>query len=105
MRSAARRVRYPPTAECCAQIAVCRDGPLPLEPYQLVSQHKLEPLLKEGAEGTPNVTVRYRDGRVFLAADAMHLVIPTGGLGMSGRGRSILEARGRDQRLGLAGSA
>ena len=26
---------------------------------------------------------RYRAGRVFLAGDAVHLVIPTGGLGMN----------------------
>lgn len=26
---------------------------------------------------------RYRDGRVFLAGDAVHLVVPTGGLGMN----------------------
>jgi hypothetical protein len=33
---------------------------------------------------------RYRDGRVFLAGDAVHLVIPTGGLGMnSGVGDAI----------------
>jgi 2-polyprenyl-6-methoxyphenol hydroxylase-like FAD-dependent oxidoreductase len=31
----------------------------PLEPYQLVSQNDLEPLLKEIAEATPNVTVRF----------------------------------------------
>jgi hypothetical protein len=33
---------------------------------------------------------RYQDGRVFLAGDAVHLVIPTGGLGMnSGVGDAI----------------
>jgi 2-polyprenyl-6-methoxyphenol hydroxylase-like FAD-dependent oxidoreductase len=50
---------YPSVAEARAQIAACRDGSLPLEPYQLVSQNDLEPLLKEVAESTPNVTVRY----------------------------------------------
>ena len=29
------------------------------------------------------VAERYRDGRMFLAGDAVHLVIPTGGLGMN----------------------
>ena len=29
------------------------------------------------------VAERYRDDRVFLAGDAVHLVIPTGGLGMN----------------------
>ena len=38
------------------------NGAFLLEPYQLVSQNKLEPLLKEVAEATPNVTVRYGCG-------------------------------------------
>ena len=41
-----------------------------LEPYQLVSQNQLEPLLKEVAEGTPNVTVRYGCELVDFAQDA-----------------------------------
>ena len=52
-------LRYPSVAEARRQIAASRDGSLPLEPYQLVSQNRLEPLLKEVAEATPNVTVRY----------------------------------------------
>ena len=35
------------------------DGRTPLEPYQIVSQYTLEPLLKSIAEGTPGVTVRF----------------------------------------------
>src|SRR2546421_260781 len=34
-------------------------GPWPLEPYQLISQYTLEPLLKSVAEQLPSVTVRY----------------------------------------------
>ena len=62
-------LRYPSVAECRARIAACRDGSLPLEPYQLVSQNKLEPLLKEVAEATPNVTVRYGCELVDFAQD------------------------------------
>lgn len=60
---------YPSVAESRAQIAACRDGSLPLEPYQLVSQNALEPLLKEVAEATPNVTVRYGCALVDFAQD------------------------------------
>ena len=35
------------------------DGTMPLEPYQLISQYTLEPLLKSVAETLPSVTVRY----------------------------------------------
>src|SRR3954470_18973515 len=37
---------YPWVTDEKKEIAACRDGPLPLEPYQLVSQYTLEPLLK-----------------------------------------------------------
>jgi 2-polyprenyl-6-methoxyphenol hydroxylase-like FAD-dependent oxidoreductase len=52
-------LRYPSVAERRKQIAESPNGAWLLEPYQLVSQNKLEPLLKEVAEKTPNVTVRY----------------------------------------------
>src|ERR1700730_13067444 len=35
------------------------DGSLPLEPYQIISQYTLEPLLKSVAEQIPNLAVRF----------------------------------------------
>jgi 2-polyprenyl-6-methoxyphenol hydroxylase-like FAD-dependent oxidoreductase len=52
-------LKYPSVGERRKQIKESPDGGWLLEPYQLVSQNKLEPLLKEVAESTPNVTVRY----------------------------------------------
>ncbi|MEA2903988.1 MAG: hypothetical protein QOI12_1375 [Alphaproteobacteria bacterium] len=50
---------YPSVAQAKQQIAATHDGSLPLEPYQLISQYTLEPLLKSVAETLPSVTVRY----------------------------------------------
>jgi 2-polyprenyl-6-methoxyphenol hydroxylase-like FAD-dependent oxidoreductase len=50
---------YPSVDEFKAQIAESQDGSMPLEPYQLVSQYTLEPLLKSVAEATPGVTVEF----------------------------------------------
>jgi 2-polyprenyl-6-methoxyphenol hydroxylase-like FAD-dependent oxidoreductase len=50
---------YPSVAQAKQQIAVTNDGSVPLEPYQLISQYTLEPLLKSVAEKLPSVTVRY----------------------------------------------
>jgi len=50
---------YPSVAEAQARIAACRDMSMPLEPYQLISQYTLEPLLKSAAEALPSVDVRY----------------------------------------------
>jgi 2-polyprenyl-6-methoxyphenol hydroxylase-like FAD-dependent oxidoreductase len=52
-------LKFPSVAERREQIAKSPNGSFLLEPYQLVSQNKVEPLLKEVAERTPNVTVRY----------------------------------------------
>ena len=41
---------YPSVAQAQAETAACNDGSLPLEPYQLISQYTLEPLLKSVAE-------------------------------------------------------
>ena len=41
---------YPSVEEARRAINACNDGSLPLEPYQLISQYTLEPLLKSVAE-------------------------------------------------------
>ena len=64
------RLHYPSVAEHRAQIAACRDASEPLEPYQLVSQNDLEPLLLEVARATPNVIVRFGHELVGFAQDA-----------------------------------
>jgi 2-polyprenyl-6-methoxyphenol hydroxylase-like FAD-dependent oxidoreductase len=56
---------YPSVAQAKAEIAASRDATLPLEPYQLISQYTLEPLLKSIAEELPSVSVRY--GCEFLS--------------------------------------
>jgi len=53
------RLPYPSVAEAREQIRTCKDGSLPLEPYQLISQYTLEPLLKSIAETLPSVSVRF----------------------------------------------
>jgi 2-polyprenyl-6-methoxyphenol hydroxylase-like FAD-dependent oxidoreductase len=53
------KLPYPSVAEARARIAATNDGTLPLEPYQIISQYTLEPLLRRVAERYPCVTVRY----------------------------------------------
>ena len=60
---------YPSVAEAQARIATCRDMSMPLEPYQLISQYTLEPLLKSVAETLPSVEVRYGCEFVSFAQD------------------------------------
>lgn len=50
---------YPSVAEARERIRACKDGSLPLEPYQLISQYTLEPLLKSIAETLPSLSVRF----------------------------------------------
>ncbi|HYT47756.1 MAG TPA: FAD-dependent monooxygenase, partial [Burkholderiales bacterium] len=53
------RLPYPSVAQARREIDACTDGSMPLEPYQLISQYTLEPLLKSVAEKLPGVSVRY----------------------------------------------
>jgi 2-polyprenyl-6-methoxyphenol hydroxylase-like FAD-dependent oxidoreductase len=106
--------RYPSVDELKARVRATHDGSVPLEPYQLISQYTLEPLLRRVAERTPGVTVLFgheltdftqdEDGvtarvgqRVLRGA---YLVGCDGGnstvrnqLGIELRGESLLELR------------
>jgi len=64
------RLPYPSVAEAQAQIAACNDGSMPREPYQLISQYTLEPLLKAAAERLACVSVRYGHEFLSLSQDA-----------------------------------
>src|SRR5215831_14872266 len=61
---------YPSVAQAEKEIAATHDGSLPLEPYQLISQYTIEPLLKSVAETLPSVTVRYGCELVDFTQDA-----------------------------------
>jgi len=51
--------RYPSVEAARREIDKCTDGSQPLEPYQLISQYTLEPLLKSIAESLPTVKVMF----------------------------------------------
>ena len=59
------RLRYPSIDEASANCRATNDGTGSLEPYQLISQYTLEPLLKSVAESLPTVDVRF--GTEFTA--------------------------------------
>jgi 2-polyprenyl-6-methoxyphenol hydroxylase-like FAD-dependent oxidoreductase len=64
------RLKYPSVAEATETTAATNDGTMPLEPYQLISQYTLEPLLKAEAERLPCVSVQYGCEFVSLSQDA-----------------------------------
>src|SRR5215211_2818070 len=64
------RLPYPSVDEARREIAAVNDGSQPLEPYQLISQYTLEPLLKSVADSLPSVSVRYGHELISFAQDA-----------------------------------
>jgi 2-polyprenyl-6-methoxyphenol hydroxylase-like FAD-dependent oxidoreductase len=64
------RLPYPSVAAAEADIKATNDGSMPLEPYQLISQYTIEPLLKAEAERLPSVSVRYGCEFLSLSQDA-----------------------------------
>lgn len=66
---------YPSVEAARRAIAATNDGSMPLEPYQLISQYTLEPLLKGVAESLPSVTVRYGCEFMSFAQDAAGVTV------------------------------
>jgi 2-polyprenyl-6-methoxyphenol hydroxylase-like FAD-dependent oxidoreductase len=64
------RLPYPSVAQWKAEIAAHNDGTRPLEPYQLISQYTLEPLLRNVAESIPSVSVEFGCELMGFAQDA-----------------------------------
>jgi 2-polyprenyl-6-methoxyphenol hydroxylase-like FAD-dependent oxidoreductase len=62
------RHRYPSVADALATTLEVNDGTMPLEPHVILSQYTLEPLLREVAEETPGVTVRFGAELIDFAA-------------------------------------
>jgi 2-polyprenyl-6-methoxyphenol hydroxylase-like FAD-dependent oxidoreductase len=64
MRPPVLKMPYPSVTEAKAERDAINDGTMPLEPYQIISQYTLEPLLKSVAESIPTVGVKF--GHEFL---------------------------------------
>jgi len=71
------RHAYPSVAEARRQIDACTDASMPLEPYQLISQYTLEPLLKSVAESLPSVSVRYGCEFLSFSQDSVSVTTQT----------------------------
>ena len=52
-------LKYPTVRQMRQRIAECSDGSLPLEPYQVVSQYTLEPILRAAVDRCANIATRY----------------------------------------------
>src|SRR5215475_4039942 len=70
MRPPLFKMAHPTVAQAKARRDATTDGSLPLEPYQIISQYTLEPLLKSVAEGIPEVTVKFGHELLSFAQDA-----------------------------------
>ncbi len=100
-------LEYPSVAHARADIAKCEDTSQPAEPYQLISQYTLEPLLKAAAEALPTVRVVYGCGfealdqtpngvtaRVRTQADELETVHADYLVGCDGGGSPVRHALG-----------
>jgi 2-polyprenyl-6-methoxyphenol hydroxylase-like FAD-dependent oxidoreductase len=99
---------HPSVAQAKARIAKSEDASEPLEPYQLISQYTLEPLLKSIAESLPSVTVRYGCELIDFTQDvtAVSAQVRSGGATSSIRSAYMVGCDGGNslvrRRLGIA---
>ncbi len=70
MRPPLFKMAHPTVAQAKAKRDATTDGSLPLEPYQIISQYTLEPLLKSAAERIADVTVKFGHELLSFAQDA-----------------------------------
>lgn len=70
MRPPLFKMAHPTVAQAKAARDAATDGSLPLEPYQIISQYTLEPLLKSVAERIAGVTVKFGHELSAFAQDA-----------------------------------
>jgi 2-polyprenyl-6-methoxyphenol hydroxylase-like FAD-dependent oxidoreductase len=88
---------YPSVTACQAAIRACNDGTLPLEPYQLISQYTLEPLLKAIAEEMPGIAVRFSRELISFEQDGAGvtgMIRAPGGPGDTVRARYLVGCDG-----------
>ncbi len=64
------QLEYPSVAKYEEHIRATNDGSVPREPYQLISQYTLEPVLKSVADEMPTVDVRFGHELVSFEQDA-----------------------------------
>jgi 2-polyprenyl-6-methoxyphenol hydroxylase-like FAD-dependent oxidoreductase len=83
-------LKYPSVDMAREQIRKINDGSIPLEPYQLISQYTLEPVLKQAAERIPTVTVRYGTELMEFEEDGPSVVATV--RSSNGRSRKIQAA-------------
>ncbi|WP_082016622.1 FAD-dependent monooxygenase [Cupriavidus sp. IDO] len=83
------RLPYPSVAEARVRTRQSNDGGLPLEPYQLISQYTLEPLLLEEAERLPTIRVMRNTTFLEFTEQSMGVSVTVNG---SEGGRSTLTA-------------
>jgi len=81
---------YPSVDQARAKAKTINDGSVPCEPYQLISQYTLEPLLKDEAEKLDSVDVRF--GCEFLSFDQDTSVVTVNARTLDGKDQTIRAA-------------